>query len=60
VAGPAAKLKTRSCDWVWRGVWWVVCDWVEHLIEMGLKENEKKLVFVLVGLLKMVFWRRWV
>jgi hypothetical protein len=51
VAGPAAKLKTRSCcDWV--------CDLVEHLIEMGLKENEKRFVFVLVGLLKMVFWRR--
>jgi hypothetical protein len=33
----------------------VVCDWVVHLIAMGVKESEKRLV--LVGWLKMLFWR---
>jgi len=38
VAGPAAKLKTRSEEWAWVWGWawaWVVAE--EHLIEMGLK-----------------------
>lgn len=39
VAGPAAKLKTRSWDWVGE----IVADrswvWVAHVIERGLKER---------------------
>lgn len=68
MAGPAAKLKTRSEEWVWvwgwAWAWWVVA---EHLIEMGLKvglvRREMVEVSGVMGLLRkglLVWGRRWV